>query len=116
MTPTEAQAHLKSPLKFGNPEQILAVSVMEWVEDVVRAILNCEHGHKEIGTCTNCEGSGDCSCLSCGGEHNCGACGGTGRAERRCSCYAGIEETFLDAALEDPRIPLDVTDKIKELA
>lgn len=76
----EAKARLDRPLRFGDPEQIEAVTYLAQWEQAKEAIARCRtagHAHAE-GECTNCDGEGRCQCLNCRHVHDCGECEGTG--------------------------------------
>jgi len=116
VTPADARTELQRPLVFGKPEQIQAVQVLEAVERCVAAILGCTHNHAERAKCSNCRGSGRCTCFDCDHSHDCGQCHGEGRRDIRCKCYAGFTEEILRAALKSSQISRELQEKIEELA
>jgi hypothetical protein len=54
VTPTQAQAALKRPLKFGDPEQIEAMILVEQVEAAVAAMLKCPHSYAQRTELCSC--------------------------------------------------------------
>lgn len=57
MTPVQARVALSRPLVFGDQEQLQARAIMEQVEQVVGAILKCNHAYDP-------KRKTPCSCLS----------------------------------------------------
>jgi hypothetical protein len=83
MKPAEAQYVLKGPLRFGDPDQIQALAIVEKIESAVRAILKCEHVKRPF------------------------------RHAPRCSCLRDFQSDIVSAALKDPRISTDLAWSIR---
>src|SRR5437870_3022633 len=88
----EARALLTAP-KFGNPQHIEAVCLLELFFEAVSLNGNSADFTME---CDSCDGSGECKCecRECG-SHECGTCDGSGEV------YGDDAETFSAETLQD---------------
>lgn len=69
MTVADARKRFKAlpRLRFGDPEHVRLVAILEAAEKSKDEEINCAH----------CNGTGECEC-ECGHVHSCADCGGSG--------------------------------------
>jgi hypothetical protein len=79
LTVEDARKLLRPPLRFGDPQQIEAVQLLESLE-TLRNIMGASARYPDYVNCPECDGSGRSVCPNCGWRNSeCEECQGRGR-------------------------------------